>query len=94
MRFTATLEKTPGKGGWHYVRIPDDIHSGLREMSGKNGNVPVQVAIGKSAWMSTTMSMGEQRWFVAVKADVRKDENIFEGDEVSVGVAPDVDRLK
>lgn len=92
--FSARVEKTPGTGGWHYVRVPDDIRATIRHDSGKNGNVPVQVTIGKSTWPSTTMSMGEQRWFVAVKAAVRKAEDITEGDTVSVTIAPDFDRLK
>jgi hypothetical protein len=40
------------------------------------------------------MSMGEQRWFVAVKADIRKTENVSEGDTVSVRIAPDIERIK
>lgn len=86
--------KDSGYGGWHYVRVPDDVHATLRQDSGKNGNVPVHVTIGKSTWPSTTMSMGEQRWFVAVKAAVRKAEGIAEGDTVSVSISPDFDRLK
>jgi hypothetical protein len=94
MVFTATVEKTPGKSGWHYVRISDDIRADLREISGKSGNVPVVVTIGKSTWPSTTMSMGEQRWFVAVKADIRKTEGVSEGDTISVRIAPDIERIK
>ncbi len=94
MVFTAAVEKTPGKGGWHYVRIPDNVRSGLRSASGKNGNVPVLVTIGKSTWPSTTMSMGGQRWFVAVKADIRKTENILEGDTVSIRIVPNLERIK
>jgi hypothetical protein len=91
--FTATIEKTPGKGGWYYVRMPDAILGDLRRMSGKNGNVPVYVTIGKSTWPSTTMSMGEQRWFVAIKADVRKAEGISEGNMVAVRIAADFKRI-
>lgn len=94
MVFTATIEKTPGKGGWHYVHIPDNVRADLRDMSGKSGNVPVLVTIGKSTWSSTTMSMGEQRWFVAVKADIRKTENVSEGDMASIRIAPDLERIK
>lgn len=92
--FTATLEKAQSEGGWHYVRLTPEVCEQLREMSGKNGNVPVIMTIGKTSWPSTTMSMGEQQWFVAVKAEVRKAESIAEGDNVTVKIAPDTDRLK
>ena len=93
IRFETRVEKTAGKGGWHYVRIPDDVRGTLREESGKNGNVPVIATVGKTSWPSTTMSMGQQRWFVAVKAEVRKREAIAEGDAVSVRIEPDFERI-
>ena len=92
--YTTQIEKTPHAGGWHYIRLSDEVRSELRILSGKNGNVPVLMTIGKSTWPSTTMSMGEQQWFVAVKADVRTAENIAEGDTVSVTITPDFERLK
>jgi len=38
--FAAVVEKSPGAGGWHYVRVNDEVRARLRELSGKNGNVP------------------------------------------------------
>lgn len=93
IQFTATIEKNSTKGGWHYMRLSPDVLKKLREIVGENGNVPVVVTIGKTSWLSTIMSMGEQRWFVAVGVGVRKIENIAEGDRVSVVIAPDFDRL-
>lgn len=90
--FTTRLEKTPGQGGWHFVRLSDEVRTQLRELSGRNGNVPVRMTIGKTSWPSTTMSMGKQQWFVAVKATVRQAESIVEGDSVTVKIAPDVER--
>lgn len=92
--FTATIEKISGTGGWHYVRLSDKVRSDLKSMTGKNGNVPIHVTIGKTSWSSTTMSMGQQQWFVAVKAAVRKAEDLAEGSAVSVDITPDFDRLK
>ena len=91
--YTTKLEKASTEGGWHYVRLTPEIREELRQLSGKNGNVPVVVTIGKTSWPSTTMSMGEQQWFIAVKADVRKIEAIAEGDSVTVSVTPDFERL-
>lgn len=91
--YETKLEKASTEGGWHYVRLTPDVREQLRAMSGKNGNVPVRLTIGKTTWLSTTMSMGEQQWFVAVRADIRKAESIAEGDSVTVKIAPDADRL-
>lgn len=93
IEFKAKLEKIPEKGGWHFVRISDDACKELREIAGKNGNVPVVAKIGKTQWPSTLMSMGNQQWFIAVKLEVRKAESIKEGDELVMKLAPDIDRL-
>ncbi len=92
--YTATVEKSPGEGGWHFVRIPNDVRLQLVKMSGKKGNTSVLVTIGKTTWSSTSMSMGNQQWFVAVKAAVRAAESLTEGDSVKVSIAPDLERLK
>lgn len=75
------------------MRIPDDVRNELAKISGKNGNVPVIMTIGKTSWPSTSMSMGNQKWFVGVKTDVRTKESVKEGDTVSVKIAPDETRL-
>lgn len=93
LSFRAKVEKVMGEGGWHIVLLPDDITTKLREDTGKKGNVPVVVTIGKSTYPTTIMSMGDQRWFVAIKAAIRKAENIQSGDTVQVYIAPDFDRL-
>ncbi len=92
--FSAKLEKVPGEGGWHIILLPGDVLQALRASSGKNGNVPILATIGKTTWPTTIMSMGDQRWFLAVSAAVRKSEKLSEGQSVSVVVAPDKSRLK
>ena len=94
IKFAAKIEKSPNPGGWHYVLIGDEVREKLREMTGKNGNVPVLMSTGASSWPSTTMSLGNQKWFVAIKAEVRKTENISEGDIISLAISPDQTRLK
>lgn len=92
--FSNAVEKVTGEGGWHIVRLPDDVLALLKEMSGKKGNVPVVVTIGKTTYPTTIMSMGNQQWFFAVKSEVRKAESINEGDTVQVGIVPDFERIK
>jgi hypothetical protein len=92
--FSATIEKVPGEGGWHIIRLPDDMLLKLRAAAGKNGNVPILATLGKTTWPTTIMSMGEQRWFFAVSAPVRKAEGLSEGDNVTVLMTPDMVKLK
>lgn len=91
--FPATIEKMPDVGGWHFIRLPASTLADLRASSNKNGTIPILVTIGDSTWPTTIMSMGEQRWFFAVGADIRKDESLGEGDKVPVQVRVDRDRL-
>lgn len=90
---TATVEKSGGKGGWHYVRLTKGVCDKLKQQSGKNGNIPVLVKVGKTTWPSTTMSMGQQRWFVAINSEVRKAESIFVGDAIVLGISADQKRI-
>ncbi|MCA9341938.1 DUF1905 domain-containing protein [Candidatus Saccharibacteria bacterium] len=94
LSFEAKIEKVDSKGGWHYVMVPSDIRSQLIDWAGKNGNLPIVARLGKSTWISTIMSMGQQRWFFAIKAEVRTSENVTEGDNVVVQIEPDFARLK
>jgi hypothetical protein len=91
---SAVIHKVDNTGGWHYILIPGDTHISLREWAGKKGNIPVKVRLGKTTWSSTTMSMGEQRWFFAIKAEVRAAEKVGEGDQVTVQIEPDFARIK
>lgn len=93
LSFNAKVEKVVGEGGWHIVLLPPEILSQLRDEAGKNGNVPVMVTIGETTYSTTIMSMGQQRWFFAVNATVRKVEDISDGDEVLVSILPDFKKL-
>ncbi|MCA9343382.1 DUF1905 domain-containing protein [Candidatus Saccharibacteria bacterium] len=89
----AKIEQVTTKGGWHYVLIPLEIHKKLQEQAKKNGNVPVLITIRKTSWPTTTMSMGNGQWFVAIKAEIRKTEMLNAGDSVEVTIIPDSSRL-
>lgn len=92
--FTATVEKVPTEGGWHIIRLSKDVLQALRAAADKNGNVPIMATIGKTTWPTTIMSSGQQQWFFAVNAKVRKAENVTKSDNVSVIIKPDETRLK
>jgi hypothetical protein len=98
IHFEAVVWRYESKGGWYFVSLPEEDSARIREIFKSQeqgwGRLSVEATISRSGKEKNLSSHKTAIWFdtkrntylLPIKAEIRNEEGIDEGDEVGVAL--------
>lgn len=70
------------EAAWFFIEIPKNKVPNVERRGW--GSVPVMATVGKTTWRTSIFPMKKDHYFIPLKKQVRKKEDIFEGDTITI----------
>lgn len=87
-RIKGKVWRYPGPAGWYFVNTGKKVAADIRFLEGLYkvgwGYVRVSAKVGHTRWETTLFPSKQHGYLLAIKASVRKQEEIAEGDILQV----------
>lgn len=88
-KIKSKLFKWTGKAAWFFIRIEkklaEKINDNFSMYAAGWGSLPVNVTLGNSKW-KTSIFPDKGTYLLPIKSQIRKAENIKEGDELDINL--------
>ena len=80
------VKKFPGKLGWHYVELDNELSKDLRPLLKDRWPALLNATftIDDTSWKSSIMPIKDGPLFIAIPAKIRKAEKIEKGQKVTI----------